>query len=78
MRLIRQLEMVRRNLTSELRDLQWKVDQESKVYHQLNELCRIYKLEIQNAKSSIPRRKPSIEEEKFAFQRLISVPVKRI
>ncbi|GAB6026898.1 hypothetical protein CHUAL_013543 [Chamberlinius hualienensis] len=50
-RLIRQLEMVKMNLNSELNDLHWKMDQESSDYHHFNDLCYNYKLEINAAKT---------------------------
>jgi len=69
-RLIRQLEMVRHNLVGELSDARWRLDQHSNNYHQLNDQCQIYKLEINNAKANTMKRR----QIKYVDQRIYTFP----
>lgn len=48
--MIRMLEKEKQMLSSQLRDLEWRLDQESKAYHKANDERKTYNLEISNTK----------------------------
>ncbi|XP_076468394.1 uncharacterized protein LOC143299150 [Babylonia areolata] len=54
---IKALEREKKLLVSQLRDLEWRMDQESKAYHKANDERKQYVLEINKAKASIGQMK---------------------
>ncbi|XP_061184728.1 coiled-coil domain-containing protein 169-like isoform X8 [Saccostrea echinata] len=51
--MIRMLEKEKNVLVNQLRDMEWRMDQESKAYHKANDERKTYSLEINSTKGSI-------------------------
>ncbi|XP_018494549.2 coiled-coil domain-containing protein 169 [Galendromus occidentalis] len=52
-RCLRQLEKDRDNLRSDVRDLEWRLDQESKAFHKFDETRKAYQTEIRDAMTNL-------------------------
>ncbi|GAB1601780.1 coiled-coil domain-containing protein 169-like [Argonauta hians] len=50
---VKMLEKEKNNLTNQLRDMEWRLDQESKAYHKANDERKQYLLEINITKSTL-------------------------
>lgn len=51
--MIRSLEKEKQMLQGQMRDIEWRLDQESKAYHKANDERKTYSLEINSTKGSI-------------------------